>query len=79
MMKLIPTEVLPKKKCARHDLQGLIHGFVDGGDNIVRVDITETDYKSPRVCYSCMTAAVRRSGYPVKVRIRNSQVYLVKC
>lgn len=77
-MKLVFVEELPEKRRSKHRLQILIEEFANGENEVARIDLDEHDYKSPRVCYSCMLTAVKRSARRVKVRMRDNDVYLVK-
>lgn len=77
-MKLVKVKELPKGKASKHNLQNTIQEFVNSDDRIVKVDIDAHEYKSIRVCYSCMGVAAKRSKHPVKVHIRNGVVYLEK-
>lgn len=77
-MKLIPVETVPRRKSSRHDLQNLIVEFMDGDADIVKIDLGEHDYRSAKVCRSCLGAAVKRAGYPIKVMLREDIVYLKK-
>ena len=65
-MKLIPVDAIPKVS-GYHKLQDLIEEFVNGDAKIVKVDFGEDDYKSPTVCRSCLSAAIKRSKRSVKV------------
>lgn len=76
-MKLIPVEFVPKRR-GRHHLQDLIEEFMRGSDKIVKIDFFERDYKSAKVCRSCLGVAAKHSGYPIKVLLREGVVYLSK-
>lgn len=76
-MKLIPTESIPTRR-ARHYLQDLIAEFIAGDADIVRVEFSDRDYKSVAVCASCLRVAVKKSGSPVNVIKRDSEVFLSK-
>ncbi len=76
-MKMVPVNEIPRRR--RHELQDMIAEFVNGDDNIVKIEFTDYDYKSARVCYCCLGNAVRRSGFQhIKVAIRGNEVYLRK-
>lgn len=77
-MRIVEVDRLPKKKASRHNLQDMIKTFVDSDAKFVKIELAEEDYKSVKVCYSCMKVACGRSGYSVKVKMRDSEVYLVK-
>lgn len=76
-MKLIPVESLPKRR-ARHHLQDLIEEFVNGDAEIVKIDFSDHDYKSSKVCRSCLGVAAKKSGHQIKVSLRDGEVYLSK-
>lgn len=68
-MKMTPVEKVPGKNGHYGDLQGMLKEFmamdVDG-------------YKSSTVAASCISVAIRRSGYPIKSFKRGEFVYLSK-
>ena len=76
-MKLIPVESIPKRR-SKHHLQDLIEEFVNGDAKIVKVDFNDHDYKSSKVCRSCLGVAAKKSGYRLKVSLRNDEVFLSK-
>lgn len=61
-----------------HKLQELIEEFTNGDAKIVKVEFSETDYKSPAICRSCLAAAIKRSKRPVKVWRRGNEIFLSK-
>ena len=71
-MKLIPVDQIPKMN-GYHKLQELIEEFTN-----VKVEFSETDYKSPAICRSCLAAAIKRSKRPVKVWRRGNEIFLSK-
>ena len=72
-MKLTPVDQIPKMN-GYHKLQELIEEFTNGDAKIVKVEFSETDYKSPAVCRSCLL----RSKRPVKVWRRGNEIFLSK-
>ena len=76
-MLLIPVDSIPLRH-ARHHLQSMLNDFMNGKADFVRVSLTDQDYKSVKVCAGCMRVAVRRSGLPLSVMIREGNVYLLK-
>ena len=57
-MKLIPVEAVPKRR-GRHHLQDLIEEFVKSDDKVVKIDFSDHDYKSAKVCRSCLGVAAK--------------------
>ena len=76
-MKLIPVDQIPKMN-GYHKLQELIEEFTNGDAKIVKVEFSETDYKSPAICRSCLAAAIKRSKRPAKVWRRGNEIFLSK-
>lgn len=76
-MNLTPVESLPERRM-RKDLQQMIMDFVESDLEVVRVDYTDSDYKSQKVCYGCLHTAAKRSGFSIRVCIRNGQIYIIK-
>lgn len=76
-MKLIPVESIPIRR-RRHPLQELIEEFVSSDTDIVKIDFSDRDYKSPSVCRMCLGVAVKKSGRPITVHIRDGEVFLKK-
>ena len=74
-MKLIPVDQIPKMN-GYHKLQELIEEITNA--KIVKVEFSETDYKSPAICRSCLAAAIKRSKRPVKVWRRGNEIFLSK-
>lgn len=77
-MKLVFIEELPEKRRPKHSLQNVIDEFIDSGNEVAMIDFSDHDYKSPRVCYSCMWVAAKNSKHRVKAKMRDGGVYLVR-
>lgn len=75
-MNLIPVESVPQR--AYYRLQDLIDEFVAGDADIVKVEIGETEYKSPKVARSCLGVVAKRSKHNIKVWLRGNQIFLSK-
>lgn len=76
-MKLIPVNEIPRRR-GRHHLQDLIKEFVESDVKIVKIDFNDHDYKSSKVCRSCLGVAAKKSGHPIKVSLREGEVFLSK-
>lgn len=66
-MKLTPVDQIPKMN-GYHKLQELIEEFTNGDAKIVKVEFSETDYKSPAVCRS-LSGLRPSSGRSVPVKV----------
>ena len=77
-MRIIEVDSVPKRRGNRHDLQSVIKTFVESDAKFCRIELAPDEYKSWKVCYSCLRIASKRSGHKIKVQCRNEDVYLVK-
>lgn len=76
-MKFVEVESIPKRR-SKHHLQDFIEEFVNSDANVVKVIFSDHDYKSSRVCRSCLGVAAKKSGHHIKVSIRGEEVFLSK-
>lgn len=67
---------LPKRDYNK--LEPYLKEFVRMNVAVARVDLEEREYKSPKVARSVLDIACKRHGVPVKAKIRNGNVYLVR-
>lgn len=74
-MKLTPVDQIPKMN-GYHKLQELIEEFTNGDAKIVKVEFSETDYKSPAVAGLVWPRPSKRSKRPVKVWRRGNEIFL---
>lgn len=74
-MKMTPVKEVPGKTGHYGDLQGMLKEFMAIDAKVVRLDVD--GYKSSTVA-SCISVAIRRSGYPIKSFKRGEFVYLSK-
>ena len=76
-MKLTPVESIPNRK-DRHDLQSIIEEFANGDVKFAKIEFNDHDYKSAVSCRSAFGKAVSVAGHPMKVFLRNGEVFLSK-
>lgn len=74
-MKFVEVERLPEKRRPKKSLRNLFDEFISMNVKLARVDITERDYKNTMVGYGVMRTAAKRYGAPIKVYIRNDEIY----
>ena len=79
-MVLGRIESLPKKRGTLNNLQGILRDFMDSGYGLTRVTLTELDrpYKSIYSFRASLCCAVKRSRYPVRVKMRGEEVFLIR-
>ena len=75
-MKMTPVEKVPGNNGHYGNLQGMLKEFMAMDAEVVRLGVDA--YKSPTVAASCISTAIRRSGYPIKSFKRGEFVYLSK-
>ena len=78
MLKTRAVSEVPETRRGYHDLVSVLRRFVEGDDDIVEVVFTDADYKNAKSCCGSLSLAIKRTGYAVKVLMRNNKVYLVK-
>ena len=76
-MKFEEVGSIPKRR-SKHHLQDFIEEFVNSDAKIVKVIFSEHDYKSSKVCRSCLGVAAKKSGHRIKVSLRGEEVFLSK-
>lgn len=73
-MKFVPVNELPERK-QKKSLKHVFKEFIAMNVKIARVDLTQFDYKSPKVAYSVLGLASKRHCVDIKVHIRNDEIY----
>lgn len=76
-MKFVPMESLPGRK-QKKPLAVLFKEFIAMNVKIVKVDLNEHDYKSPKIARSVLGLAAKRHCVPVKVCMRDDEIYFVR-
>lgn len=74
-MKMTSVEKVPGNKGCHGNLQMMLKEFMAMDAKVVRLDVD--GYKSSTVA-ACIYAAIKRSGYPIKLSKRGEFVYLSK-
>lgn len=80
IIKLTPVKELPKKCYIshQHDLQKIFDEFLAMPHEIVKVELDRTNYTNIKSAYQSFINAVNTYKYPVKVALRQGEIYLVK-
>ena len=76
-MKFVEVESIPKRR-SKHYLQDFIEEFISSDAKIVKVIFSNHDYKSSKVCRSCLGVAAKKFGCHIKVSLRGEDVFLSK-
>lgn len=76
-VKEVPKS-LKKKQGKKGVLKSKLDKFMAMGIKTAKVVWSEHDYSNPMSCYNAFNLAVRRHVFPIDVRMRNGEVYLVR-
>lgn len=77
-MKAIAVNCIPERKHGYHKLQTFLRDFMSSNIKFAKVELSADEYSSPTVARSCMDIAAKRGAFPVKVRLRGNDIYLVR-
>ena len=81
-MKFVEVEELPdtlkKKQGKKGVLKSKLDKFMGMGIKTAKVVWDEHDYSNPMSCYNAFILACRRHVFPIDVRMRNGEIYLVR-
>lgn len=78
LVKVTEEEKVIVKRTAKKDLISYLNQFEASGDEIVKVEFTENDYKNALSARSCFSRAIITHKFNMNVRMRNGNLYLVK-
>ena len=78
-MTLTPVKSLPKKTCfGKNNVRKILEDFVSSDMVIARVDYHAGEYKNSYTLYSTIHKAIKLKELPIRICMRNQQVYLIK-
>lgn len=78
-MKFIIVDTIPKRRRSKtydHKTRDMIEEFSNSQTKLVKVDISYGDYKTIMSAYNCLRNIVKTAKYPIKVTMRNGDIYL---
>lgn len=75
-MKMVKVKEMPSR--INHDLQGYIAEFMKMNTPIVQVKLAPGEYANMKTAQSCMISAINRAKVPVKTKVRDGKMYLVR-
>lgn len=76
-MKLTKVNELPKK-ALKKDVVSILEQFLNGKDDLAKIDFNDKEYVSASSCAGSFHKAIKRNRYGVAVRTINKEVYLIK-
>lgn len=74
-MKFTVVERLPEKRCGKKRLKHIFDEFVNMNVQFAKFEFNENEYKHAQSAYGNLHRAAIKYGYPVKVHIRNNEIY----
>jgi hypothetical protein len=79
-MRLVKVNSIPEKNTthSRLDLIKMIEDFVMSDMDYAKVLLDTGEYSCAEYARSSLGQAIRRTGYPVDVKYRNGEIYLVR-
>jgi hypothetical protein len=76
LMKAIAVHCIPERMHGNHKLRRFFEDFITSNIKLAKIELSEVEYKSPKVAQNVMGIAARRGKYPVKVMLRGDDIYL---
>lgn len=77
-MKFVEVERLPETRRQYKSLKNMFDEFLNMNVKMAKVDLTEHDYKNISIGYRVLYNSVKRWDVPIKVCMRNGEVYFVR-
>lgn len=76
-MKFVQVEALPGKK-EKSVLRNTWEEFMRMNVKTVKVELEAGEYASPTVARGVFAVSIKRFGYPIDVRLRDGEIYLIR-
>ena len=76
-MTFTVVKKLPKSR-AKNNLYLFLGNFMSTGSKFAKVDFASMDYCSMESAQNSIREAARRYKYPIKVRMINGEIYLIR-
>lgn len=76
-MKFVQVEAIPGWK-ENHRLKDAWKEFMGMNVKIAKAELDIGEYKSPRVAFCVWKHSINRFGYPIDLKMRDGEIYLVR-
>lgn len=76
-MKLVAVDMVPGKY-ENHKLKKTWREFMGMNVKIAKAELDIGEYASPSVARSVWGISIKRFGYPIKLKLRNGEIYLIR-
>ena len=76
-MKLVQVERVPGRN-ENHKLKAAWEEFMGMNVKIAKAELDVDEYKSPSVAANVWAVSIKRFGYPISVKLRKNEIYLIR-
>lgn len=76
-MKLVQVEMMPRKG-ENHKLKANWDEFMSMNVKYAKAELEVGEYSSPTVARSVWACSIKKFGYPIDVKLRGKDIYLVR-
>ena len=76
-MKFVQVEMVPGKG-ENHKLNAAWKEFMSMNVKIAKAELDVGEYASPTVARGVWAISIKRFGYPIDLKLRNGEIYLVR-
>ena len=76
-MKFVQVEAIPGRK-ENHKLKAAWKEFMSMNIKIAKAELDIGEYKSPRVAFGVWRLSINRFGYPIDIKMRDGEIYLIR-
>lgn len=76
-MKFVQVEMIPGRN-EKHKLKHAWEEFMSMNVKIAKAELDIGEYSSPTVARSVWTISIKKYGYPIDVRMRKGEIYLIR-
>ena len=76
-MKFVQVEMVPGRN-ENHKLKAAWEEFMGMGVKIAKADLDVDEYKSPNVARGVWAVSIKRFGFPIDLKLRRGEIYLVR-
>ena len=67
-MTFVKVDNLPGRR-NKKDLRGFLKEFITADIKVAKINLN---------CYNALGTSIKRGGFPIKVRMRNGELYLIR-
>ena len=76
-MKFVKVDELPKRR-SKKNLRVFLDEFICSNIKVAKVDFKSDEYKSAKTRRHCLSLAIKRDFYPIKVTQIGDEVFFIR-